>query len=310
MMAMMDKNLVKLYRELIHKYRENDFIASIDIGYRVIPGGFDKDECCIAINLNGEDQDFVQSEDRRNPRIQIRSTQVCNHISRRGVKPVRNNRTKRLKKIAPGVSIGFGDTGTLGIFCYDNLNNLRPSLLTCFHVIKSLKKGVPVVQPGIIKDGGTIQQDTIAQYVRRDPHGDSAIARLIGRRAKTDEIFEMGFSIKSFAAAKVGDVLHKSGRTTGVTHAEVSARSLYFRNINKRRVGIPGFKLIPTDGGPREISMPGDSGAIWINQTTMKACGLHFGGEKPSNPNVEFALAQDISHVLKRLNVSLTKPRR
>ncbi|WP_462254297.1 chymotrypsin family serine protease [Ekhidna sp.] len=308
---MMDKNLVRLHNELVSRYRDNESIRSIDIGYRFDGNEYNDDEYCVTINtIDSGFENYVSLSDRKNVNVVVRETLVTDHISRQGVRPVKNDRTKRQTKISPGISIGFGDTGTLGTFCYDKLNNNRLSILTCFHVIKSTRKGVPVMQPGVVKDGGNIRRDAIGNYVRRDPNGDSAIARFNGRRQKSDIIYGMGLSVKSTAKASIGDVLHKSGRTTGVTHAKVSARSVYFRNINHRRIGIPGFKLVPAVGGPPEISLPGDSGALWINQATRQACGLHFAGEKLTNPGAEFALAQDISHVLTRLNVSLIKPRR
>ena len=84
---------------------------------------------------------------------------------------------------------------------------------------------------------------------------------------------ETGELIRSFRAPRVGDVLEKSGRTTGTTRAVV---------INERRPadGLPtAFILGRLPGESDPISCEGDSGAIWYDPETREGVGLHHGGE-------------------------------
>ena len=55
--------------------------------------------------------------------------------------------------------------------------------------------------------------------------------------------------------------------------------------------------------GSVEISIGGDSGSVWVDESSGKAIGLHFAGEVGDSP--EHALAHDIMVVIDALDVRM-----
>ena len=112
------------------------------------------------------------------------------------------------------------------------------------------------------------------------------------------------------------EILVKSGGTTGVTRAQVESEGVLevrYRNVHypqlKRSLRLPVFELrtlAPGNPNNEEISSKGDSGAIWYDEATGEAVGLHVGGEPFAAPGkAEHALACFIPDMLKHLEVSL-----
>jgi hypothetical protein len=101
----------------------------------------------------------------------------------------------------------------------------------------------------------------------------------------------------------------KSGRSTGLTQGFIDGIKmtipLVYPDVGMRMLEQV-FRIVPRNGSiPRELSIGGDSGAVWVDEESGKATGLHFAGEIGDSP--EHALAHDISAVTKRLNVRFPK---
>jgi len=146
-----------------------------------------------------------------------------------------------------------------------------------------------------------------------DADGDAAIAHLTGDRSWLPFVFGT-FAIPGTARdSRLGELLVKSGRTTGQTEGRVDGEGTYFINYDvrpgvQRRIGIRGFKLVakePNNPGDVEISSGGDSGSLWYHESSGDAIGLHFAGEISADPRHEHAIACNLSRVLERLNVRL-----
>jgi endonuclease G len=217
-------------------------------------------------------------------------------------------RGQRLDVVPLGVSIGnrYTTAGTLGAKVVD-LDNGDEMLLSNWHVLvgrKDVQAGLPIWQPGWL-DGGTRDDNTIALLSRwvLGPF-DAAVARLTGARRVESRTLE-GRHITDITSPRLGMKVWKSGRTSGYTEGIVDGL--------KMRVTIPYpgvglvlldqvFRIVPAAAAPRdyEVSLAGDSGAIWVDQASGKAAGLHFAGEIDGP---EHALAHDISPVLRRLRV-------
>jgi endonuclease G len=60
------------------------------------------------------------------------------------------------------------------------------------------------------------------------------------------------------------------------------------------------MNIVPLGGGS-EVSEPGDSGSLWVDEETHAAVGLHFAG----SDDPETALAIDMAQVLKALHVTV-----
>lgn len=86
--------------------------------------------------------------------------------------------------------------------------------------------------------------------------------------------------------------VYKSGLASGVTWGIIDG------------LNSVEFTVVPDTSRPSsgQMSLPGDSGSIWMELTTNKAVGLHFAGNQASDPN-ERASSKHIGPVLNKLEV-------
>jgi hypothetical protein len=231
-----------------------------------------------------------------------------------GVRPEAavEGRGKRFDVIPIGVSVGckYSTAGTLGAKVIDNQSN-KEMILSNWHVLVGrlqAQAGHSIWQPGWI-DGGTNEENTIAKLSRwvLGPF-DAAVAELNGVRPVLTTTTE-GKEIVDITSPRLGMSVWKSGRSTGHTAGFVDGVKMKVP-LDYREAGNhvleEVFRVIPTPGtGLGEISTGGDSGAVWVDEETGKAVGLHFAGEIGETP--EHALAHDISQVIEKLDVRFPK---
>ena len=208
-----------------------------------------------------------------------------------------------------GSSIGnqYVTAGTLGAKVID-LDGGDEMILSNWHVLAGHPEadiGLPIWQPGSI-DGGT-DKDTFAQLTRWiiGPY-DAAVAKLNGTRAVSDHI-DSGQPILEVIPPKPGMMVWKFGRTTGYTEGFIDGAKgnmpIIYKSLGTTVVLQDVFRILPLPGQAGEISMPGDSGSVWVDKATGKAVGLHCAGEVGDFD--EYALAHDLGAVLRALFVRL-----
>jgi endonuclease G len=219
-----------------------------------------------------------------------------------------DGRDDRYQVVPLGVSIGsrFSTAGTLGAKVID-LKSGDEMILSNWHVMAGrpgARAGTPIWQPGWI-DGGTNEDNTIAQLTRwvLGPH-DAAVATITGARKVTTKTLE-GRSIVDVTEPRLGMRVWKSGRSTGYTEGLIDGIkmrvSLPYGDLGVKKLESV-FHIVPRPGaGDVEISRGGDSGAVWVDQASGKAVGLHFAGESANLP--EHALAGEIILITEALNV-------
>jgi len=216
-----------------------------------------------------------------------------------------DGRDQRFAEIPLGVSIGSpGVTaGTLGAKVYD-AETQTAYILSNWHVLvgsPTVQPGEPIWQPGRL-DGGKAD-DRIAEVTRSvlGPF-DAALARITDERPILDTTLE-GDRIADATTPQLGMLVWKSGRTTGRTVGYIDGMMMVTQ-LNYGAAGVRRleqvFRIVPRPGSPPgEVSMGGDSGSIWVDETSGKAVGLHFAGEVGDAP--EYALAIDINPLMNRL---------
>lgn len=199
-----------------------------------------------------------------------------------------------------GISIGnllLGGAGTLGVSVFDNRTG-QEMLLSNWHVLcgsDTCQPREPIIQPGAFDNGA--QADLVAELVRAvlSANVDAAIAQPLGQRPLFKEVWDLGF-VETSGVAQLGSVLRKSGRSSGFTSGTVSDISADV-DVN----GYPGgahhfIDQIVIDGS--FISIPGDSGSVWVDEATH-VVGLNFAGS-PSR-----AIANHIDAVFAQLDINL-----
>jgi hypothetical protein len=200
-----------------------------------------------------------------------------------------------------GISIGnllLGGSGTLGVSVFDNKTG-QEMILSNWHVLcgsATCQPGEPIIQPGAF-DSGT-QADLVAQLVRAvlSSNVDAAIAQPLGERPLFKEVWDIGF-VEATNVAQLGAVVTKSGRSSGFTAGTVSDISADV-DVNGYPGGAHHFvDQIVIDGN--NISIPGDSGSVWVNDAS-EVIGLNFAGSSTR------AIANHIDAVLTQLDINLS----
>ena len=194
-------------------------------------------------------------------------------------------RTDPCDPLAPGISIGVagGAAGTLGMFVDHPKGGL--CILTADHVIapRADQNGLPVYQPDP-RDHPNNGDDPIGRAYKRLPSNGVALIRCETERQIDHVPVGAKARLHGTRPPRIGDILEKSGRTTGITCAKVI-------DVGAYRGCKPGFELVPVDDSANEISMGGDSGSIWYDPETCEAIGVHCRGDGDDDFLTEWARA-------------------
>ena len=309
------------YRNVLDKLKDHHSIAAIDIG--AIEPKDDSENLAVRVHitkaLSQEEQAVVEEFGA----VVISPVADSEDVPKAKIK--KNPEKKNL--IQPGESIGRKDrnSGTLGAIVKDRVTG-KLGVLSCWHVLAHSRAsdGDRIIQPGV-SEGGHIHEDWVASLAsmkrmpRPDRDGDAAFAIFRDSLDKDLEAKQQGLdvvveNVKKVALEHVGETVVKSGRATGVTRGRIDGIGTYFVTFEDSigRVGVEGFRIIPTTelsvDENIEISLPGDSGAIWVlEKDKTTGVGLHFEGEKNENPLAEHAIACHLPRVMERLNIELVK---
>ena len=310
-----ESQLQQAYEEAREAYIEREDVTGVDIGYKYVDGRR-TDDIVIRIHVEKK-REFVPEAEMFPKEINGIPVDVIQGVYGLQVALKSSSlRQTRRNPIQPGLSISHPKVtaGTLGVVVYDNATG-HPCILSNWHVLvgsSDASPGDPIIQPGS-RDGGQLPQDRVGQLERSllGPDGDAAIASLDITPDRSVELaqFETGVILQSARNAQVGEVLEKSGRTTGVTKGKVTGFGSYKISYPVGEITIDGFiisSINDRNPGNEEISSGGDSGSIWYNPETKEGVGLHFAGETDSSPTAEHALACHLPRVLAALNISLT----
>ncbi|MCP4967757.1 MAG: hypothetical protein GY926_21300 [bacterium] len=215
-------------------------------------------------------------------------------------------RRSRVDPLRGGISVSDAFrpiSGTLGSPVLDRATG-QPMIISNWHVISGARgwPGMPILQPGR-GDGGTWgdQVGTFARHAMAS-NLDAAVVELGAGREAVNEPWGLS-PVTGAELAQLGMEVVKSGRTTGVTRGIVTgvegSQRAYYAGIGFQTIR----KVMCITPGDPELSLPGDSGCLWIEEKTMRAVGLHFAGNRSGQP--EEALAMDIGPVLDTLEVDL-----
>jgi hypothetical protein len=220
--------------------------------------------------------------------------------------------------LQPGVSIGSRKqmtTGTLGPIVRD-LNTQNLCLLSNWHVFcggPEARANDEITQPGPMNLQNPPTVALLERWLRLGEQFDAALARLAPGPHTDELLFDTTLRPIATKAPAVGMRLVKSGAVSGVTQALVDGVSGSYR-LDYTQYGdgpqwMQGFRLVPDPTlPPGDISLPGDSGSLWVDSADGVAVGLHFAGEDNDSPLNDYALAHPIQDVFVRLNVALPGP--
>jgi hypothetical protein len=244
-------------------------------------------------------------------KIQTLSTQVAEPLT-----DVSDDRQGEVRPLVGGTSLSalvtkgareYLYTGTLGMVTYDN------RILSNAHVIamnpdtyEFLDTGTPILQPGS-GDGGRLvnQVGELEAYIPIDfdpgaeNYADAAIGSIdIGVEASPGEQFyeEGDYWVEGWTEVSQGDIVRKSGRTTGVTTGEVfqTNGSVWIEYGDQSAYFVDQIVVAQENSS---FAAPGDSGSAVDKNGEF--VGLLFAGSE------NWAFISKAEHIIEGLGIAV-----
>jgi hypothetical protein len=300
-----DDATVHAFNVALRKYGSRPDVTGVDIGIKVKDGELNaRAGAVIRIHVREKIEKAALTRREKIPAsVEGIPTDIieARYVEQHAAMDIDPARVMRVDPFQPGVSIGHEDStaGTLGMFVTDTLN-MRRCILSTDHVLRGGSKPKPgdaIVQPGPADEGAT-PGDVVATLGRFNKLVAAAIAPLTGARQLVDEQLGSGVRIANFRLPIVGDVLEKSGRTTGITQGLVDGLG-HFDGV--------GFSMhlrpLAEDIDDIPISDGGDSGAVWYDPETRAGVGLHVRGAEHPTGQSSFAIASSLVVIAQKLNI-------
>lgn len=217
--------------------------------------------------------------------------------------------------LQPGISIGSRKqrtTGTLGAIVQGR-SGPDFYLLSNWHVLCGGPEALPndeITQPGPMDSGSGHTVARLDRWLRLGEQFDAALARLDPNINFSDELFATQFLPTGVKSPVLGMRLVKSGAVSGVTSAIIDGVGgvypIDYTAYGDKPEWMQAFRLVPDPHTPAAaLSLPGNSGALWIDSADGQAVGLHFAGEDDASPLNDYALAHPVGEVFTQLNVAL-----
>jgi hypothetical protein len=226
--------------------------------------------------------------------------------------------TDELDPLQPGASVGNLQqdfSGTLGGFVVDSATGRR-GILSNWHVLcgtHAAKVDDDIIQPGPQHLQARPQRPIgkLKRWTDLAEGLDAAYAELNDGLNVDLAPFQLTEPIGGVAAPTVGMRVRKVGAKSLLTHAVIDGVEGAYR-LNYVRHGDVGDRfmdalLLVVDPAHRDdnLSMPGDSGALWVEVATNRAVALHFAGERNTGPLAEKSIAHPLPRVLQRLGLEM-----
>ena len=281
----------RAFRRAVHKYAHRRNVTGVDIGWKVKGGELREGDICIRIHVREKHESNLLAErEIISTEIDEVATDVIQAVwvPNQGGNYLPNpRRMQRQMPVQPGLSVGVrnGESGTLGMVATETIEN-KPCWVLSDHVLCPPDGDGVLLQPGP-SDAFPDPKLAIGRFMRRHRRIGVALAAIESALYYDECLFETEYPISGIRPPAVGDILTKGGRTTDVTSARVHGAGWYEQCD-------AGFTLVTLDGGSEtEVSMGGDSGAIWYD-SEMNGVGMQNWGERDGVPDSEWALASDL----------------
>jgi hypothetical protein len=199
------------------------------------------------------------------------------------------------RPLRPGVAIinrEVDQYGTLGFFGQSSDGGVW--LVSCYHVLGRVDFGAYAAGEGIFQPDYATAAEPVAELVagRSDVGLDCAAARVFPGVVAVNEVLGVGTINPAPVVPLVGMRVLKYGVATELTEGVVAD------------VQGSDITIAPTPGFPREYQLSGigDSGALWLEQGTLRPVALHKQG---AAGGAEKAVGSMVSEVLARLGLKM-----
>lgn len=207
--------------------------------------------------------------------------------------------TRRIRPVQAGYSVGTPRWSGTGGVVVKNSNGTRLFLLSNNHVLnKDNSSGyTETIQPGGA-DGGRSIRDRIGRlysYVKLKKTGnyiDGAISIPTSNRLLSTNYAVLGKLRGNLTSYRVGSRFVKVGRTSGLVGGWVESINTDVK-VNYGSYGGLGeilFKNQTIIRSNTPISLPGDSGSVWVDYRTKRAAAVNYAGTQDGKLSVSYPI--------------------
>lgn len=219
----------------------------------------------------------------------------CGPTNTGGASKFRN----RIRPVIAGYSVGTpSSSGTAGlIVSHPKLPGSRYILSNNHVLVNNNERGVSkTLQPGGA-DGGVPEQDTIGQlnaFIKLKKKGsnylDAALSRPLNRHLLKPKYAVYGTVPGHIKTYKIGDQFKKVGRTTGTVTGTVESihTDILVDYGDYGNLGSIKFKNQSVIRGKRPVSLPGDSGSVWLTRCGNLAAAVNFAGSDEGKLSISY----------------------
>lgn len=287
--------LLKIAKKHSKQLSEYEGVSDVSIGYPIKNGIMNFEEVAILVFVPRKFEKSMLSADQIIP-----GSMDGMKIDVVQIDPVDHATNDRFDPLIGGIYLSnsrLNGGGTLAMMLREK-GTLKPVGLSNWHVLKDRKgkAGDVVVQPAWMPASATY---SVGNLYKWDQALDCAIFTANNSRSvnSPDSMYNIPGKVTQMAALLLGTVLQKSGARTGVTHGVISSI-----NVNNVDITISANPAKPDPNN--EISLPGDSGSLWItDEATPRAVALHWGGDGENSPNSEYSYARYFQPILTKLGI-------
>ncbi len=237
------------------------------------------------------------------------------HVPIRVVKTarIRSNASfrDRIRPVIAGYSIGTaGGSGTAGLIVS------RGSQLYIFsnnHVLTNpinSRNRAETLQPGGADDGRSPRDRVghLSEFIRLSTSGsnrvDAALSRPVRNSIVSPQYATIGTIPGHVTSYRVGDRFKKVGRTTGFTRGRVDSVNTDVQVDYGADVGVLTFLNQSIILSSTPISLPGDSGSVWLRNSDNFAAAVNYAGTADGKTSVSFP----VDWALSALRVRVARP--
>lgn len=287
-------------------FLEKTNVLGVGLGYKTI-NGMDTTNKCLKIFVSKKLSPMILSSSHLIPPLYEGIQTDVVDIGK--VSTIPYNKVPLLNVANPvtgGYSIGplnLGIAGTLGCLVKDDFDIY---LLSNNHILANLNTlpiGTPIIQPATLDGGIPLYQiASLSKFIplefsnsfnSPENYVDCAIAKITNPNFVSSRITHIG-TPRGVADGKLGSIVKKVGRTTGLTFGKIIALHVTQKVLSTNK-SLTIFKDQMIATGMSEV---GDSGSLLLNENNY-AIGLLLSG------NGSVSIFNPIKAVLSALDVSL-----
>jgi hypothetical protein len=218
----------------------------------------------------------------------------------------------KIRPVPAGYSIGTtGGSGTLGLIVTNYPNPRQRYIFSNNHVLNPGNTGgnIETLQPGGA-DRGQTGRDRIGRLYRYVPFRkqnnliDAALSIPTRNSLLNPRYATVGVVPGHVTTYRVGERFKKVGRTTGLVTGVVDSVNTDLQINYGGSLGLLSFSNQTIIKGDNPVSLPGDSGSVWLRQVDNYAAAVNYAGSSDGKISISYP----VNWFMQRFGTRVARP--